>query len=128
MLSDTVFLYFSMITNNQKTVKPAPGAELPDGEALKRARLNLQADLKTARVLCLIVSTDEDVQRAVIHHLQRNVKTPPDTDGLRKDATMASMLCRLILDHDIMLDNLADVVVGLQANLLATTVQPKPES
>jgi len=118
MLSDTNCLFLIMKENKLKKVAPEQGSEPQSEEVLLRTRNGLIADLRTARVLCHIVGSNPDVQQVIIHALQKDITTVPDKMVLQRDALMSSALLRLIMDNSIMVDNLVEIIDGLQRNLL----------
>lgn len=107
-----------METITEEKVSQAQGAEIPE-LPLAQIRKMLETDLKTARALTHIVANDEDTANAVMTHLQRHVKNfPLDTQGVQKDARIASSILEVILGSHLMLDQLAEVIAGLQMNAI----------
>lgn len=106
-----------MKDSQNEIVEPVQGTEPTENQRFKQVKRMLKTDLKTARVICHIAGTDEDVANAVMVRLQKDVKNVPDGEGISKDALIASAAVSVIIENDMVLDYITEVVIGLQDNL-----------
>jgi len=97
-----------------KEVSPDLGSETQKTQHIRKM---LVTDLRTAMAFCSIIMSDQDSAMAVLHHLQKHVKNfPEDIQGLQKDARIAFSLLQVIIGHDLILDQVTDVLEGLRNN------------
>lgn len=92
-----------------KNGSPAQGAETLSPA---KATQLLDYDLKTARVLCHLVSTDSEVQTAVRKALEKNVSNVP-LETIIRDAQTASACLGMLLGNNHMLETLGDMAYSI---------------
>lgn len=107
-----------------KNGSQAPGAEPPSIAQIKKV---LSIDLKTARVLCYLVETDEVIALRVHQLLAERIKMDRPLDltleGLKSDAKMSRIMLESIVNTDLVLEGMADTLNGLYSNHLHRTAK-----
>jgi len=97
-----------------KKGSPAPGA---DSLPVEHYRKMILQDLKTARVLCHLVSKDNDVADAVWLALRERMQEKGYTvELLKKEAETAFTFLSYAVETSVLLDSVADVTQGLADN------------
>jgi len=107
-------VYHCIMDKTKNGSQPAPGAETPP---VAQYREMIRQDLRTARVLCHLVSKDPSVSDAVWLALRERMQEKGYTvDKLQAEAETAFTFLTYALETSVLLDSVAEVTQGLADN------------